>query len=121
MTTYKLHNDNIECLICGSKSYNANDIEKRYCGHCHTFHDSMTVTAEELKTPVQIEVDLAIAIAVIANIQLAQRHPGNTGAASKQAQDFARALQNAICTRIPKLAFVLEAGWNSEYDYGSNE
>ncbi len=29
----------IQCLICGKISYNKNDIEQRYCGHCHRFHD----------------------------------------------------------------------------------
>lgn len=28
----------IECLDCGAVSYNANDLEHRYCGRCHKFH-----------------------------------------------------------------------------------
>ena len=31
----------IECLICGRVSWNHNDVEKRYCGWCHQFHDIM--------------------------------------------------------------------------------
>jgi ribosomal protein L37E len=27
----------IECLKCGMKSYNPNDIENKYCGNCHEF------------------------------------------------------------------------------------
>ncbi|MEP7304179.1 MAG: hypothetical protein ABJA98_01550 [Acidobacteriota bacterium] len=29
----------IQCLVCGRTSYNGNDIEQRYCSHCHRFHD----------------------------------------------------------------------------------
>jgi hypothetical protein len=30
--------DAIKCLLCGSVSYNANDVRERYCGRCHAFH-----------------------------------------------------------------------------------
>lgn len=30
----------ITCLICKIKSYNQNDINDRYCGHCHRFHSN---------------------------------------------------------------------------------
>jgi hypothetical protein len=29
----------ITCPQCGATSYNLNDIEHRYCGRCHRFHD----------------------------------------------------------------------------------
>jgi hypothetical protein len=29
------------CPICGLVSFNPNDIEHRYCGHCHKFHADM--------------------------------------------------------------------------------
>lgn len=29
----------ITCQKCGMTSCNANDIERRYCGHCKRFHD----------------------------------------------------------------------------------
>jgi len=42
--TYEIgtdENDNayIKCLICERKSYHSKDIEHRYCGNCHRFHD----------------------------------------------------------------------------------
>ena len=39
--TYEiLHNGQaIKCLFCGLISYNLNDINNRYCGHCHKFHE----------------------------------------------------------------------------------
>jgi hypothetical protein len=38
--------DYIECLECGLRSYNQNDIEKRYCGHCHKFHEDEVMRAQ---------------------------------------------------------------------------
>jgi hypothetical protein len=29
----------IRCLRCGRLSRNRRDIQERYCGHCHLFHD----------------------------------------------------------------------------------
>lgn len=29
----------IQCNQCNMKSYNSNDIEHKYCGFCHDFHD----------------------------------------------------------------------------------
>lgn len=39
---YKIAGDGswILCLQCGRTSYNKNDVERRYCGACHVFHDS---------------------------------------------------------------------------------
>jgi ribosomal protein L37E len=29
----------ITCLVCGRTSYHPRDVEEKYCGHCHRFHD----------------------------------------------------------------------------------
>lgn len=29
----------IVCLCCGFSSSNINDVEQKYCGFCHTFHE----------------------------------------------------------------------------------
>jgi ribosomal protein L37E len=31
----------IRCLLCGTTSYNPNDIRHRYCGFCHVFHEDV--------------------------------------------------------------------------------
>jgi hypothetical protein len=28
------------CRMCGMASHNPQDVENRYCGHCHCFHDN---------------------------------------------------------------------------------
>ena len=39
MRTYILASNRITCLRCGVTSYNRNDIEHLYCGHCHAYHE----------------------------------------------------------------------------------
>jgi len=43
MKTYELGDKDgspfIRCLVCRTKSYNRGDIDQRYCGHCHEFHE----------------------------------------------------------------------------------
>ena len=45
MKTYEiitvLDNDGIKCLKCGMISFNKNDVDFKYCGNCHRFHDLM--------------------------------------------------------------------------------
>jgi len=36
----------IVCPKCGMVSYNPNDVEKRYCGHCHAFHEDFVFMSE---------------------------------------------------------------------------
>ncbi len=63
-----------------------------------------------------LEVDLVTALAVVANIQLATRHPQNTGPSRKRAEDFARQLQEGIVKLQPGLSDVLNMGWDPQYD-----
>jgi len=42
--TYELGHDlafgYIRCLVCGFKSFHPSDIENKYCGKCHRYHNS---------------------------------------------------------------------------------
>jgi hypothetical protein len=31
----------IRCLLCGLASYHPEDIQQKYCGYCHVFHDDL--------------------------------------------------------------------------------
>lgn len=35
----------ITCRACGLTSYHAQDVELRYCGHCHVFHEDLALWA----------------------------------------------------------------------------
>ncbi len=55
-------------------------------------------------TPVQAWV-------VMSNIQLAIRHPGNTGSTAQIAEDVARQIQRLIAPPGSAMGAVAEAGW----------
>lgn len=40
----------ITCPKCGRTSYNAGDVEHRYCGACHQFHEDMDLAEIEEKS-----------------------------------------------------------------------
>jgi len=42
----------ITCPRCGRTSFNPNDIEQRYCGNCHRFHDH---TSTMLFAPAELQ------------------------------------------------------------------
>lgn len=63
-----------------------------------------------------VELDSTMALCVIAQIQLASRHPGNKGQSTEIAQKFARGLQVAVTKLHPEVANILEKGWDPAYD-----
>jgi len=56
-STYRISYDHkskvykIKCLICGMTSWHRRDVETKYCGRCHKFHDAdaFRVELEKLK------------------------------------------------------------------------
>jgi hypothetical protein len=40
----------IRCLRCGLGSYNPNDIQHKYCGYCHIFHEDFAEAAAIVNT-----------------------------------------------------------------------
>jgi len=67
---------------------------------------------------IKLEIDPGTAMAIIANIQLATRHPKNTGPSRHQAEKFARALQERVVYHLPEHATLLEMGWDPDCDIG---
>lgn len=53
MNTYTLSEDgqSITCNLCGMRSYNRNDIEQKYCGRCHRFHEKLPEHIHKLLRP----------------------------------------------------------------------
>jgi ribosomal protein L37E len=33
----------IKCLTCGLTSWNHNDVQYKYCGNCHKFHNDINI------------------------------------------------------------------------------
>ena len=40
LPSYQVSEDgeSIQCLVCGLRSFNPNDVENKFCGHCHRYH-----------------------------------------------------------------------------------
>ncbi len=53
---------------------------------------------------------------LIAQIQLALRHPGNTGASAEIAREIVLNMTEAICHYVPEARESIEMGWNPAYD-----
>lgn len=65
--------------------------------------------------PLQITITAVEAFIIMSQLQLASRHPANTGPSANIAHRFARTLQQAVCL-TPNLQAVAEAGWNPAFD-----
>ena len=48
MKTYELDAAGkwIQCLRCGLRSHNPNDVAQRYCGKCHIFHEDQAAAEQ---------------------------------------------------------------------------
>lgn len=53
---------------------------------------------------------------LIANIQLALRHPDNTGASAEIAREIALNMTEAVCHHVPEARESIEQGWSPAYD-----
>lgn len=72
---------------------------------------------EMLSGPVVIELTPAEAWIVLSQLQLALRHPQNTGPSAKIAREIAQRIQ-AVVARESVLAAVAEAGWQEVGGHG---
>lgn len=63
-----------------------------------------------------VDFDLITASCIVAQLQLASRHPRNTGPSRQIAELFARELQARIVEVAPENTATLEMGWNPDFD-----
>lgn len=66
--------------------------------------------------PMQTELNGFELLVLIAQLQLALRHPGNNGAAARTANLLARRFQAYLSNARPELSDLLEAGWDASRD-----
>ena len=66
---------------------------------------------------VQIDVDGFTALCLLGQLQLASRHPANTGHPVQVASVFARELEARIIAIEPTFAAICAAGWNPAMDH----
>ena len=77
--------------------------------------------AEIQKLPVNISTDGLTAFMLIAQLQLALRHPSNTGETADKVREIVVNLQNQLQTRSPDIKPILEKGWHPEFDISTGE
>lgn len=73
------------------------------------------------ETNLHLEISPLAAFTLLSQLQLAFRHPGNTGSARLLAEDIARQLQKALCLPGSALHEIAERGWHQEFDLGRKE
>lgn len=71
--------------------------------------------------PLTMQIDVITAMCVIAQIQLAARHPANNGSSRSIAERFARSLQAVVIRVWPEQEQLLEMGWNPDFDTQTND
>ncbi len=67
------------------------------------------VIIEMASTPARLYI-------LIAQLQLALRHPENTGASAEISRDIVLNMIDAVCAHIPEARASLEQGWHPAYD-----
>lgn len=68
------------------------------------------------KVTFDVNIDIGMALSVIAQLQLAARHPNNLGLSRVKAEKFARLVQAAITKHSAAVGDVLESGWDPSHD-----
>lgn len=71
--------------------------------------------------PVHLEIAGIEAWVILSQMQLALRHPGNIGPASKAAYQLARTLQSLIAPQGTALGRLAERGWHEVFDVPRDE
>ena len=71
--------------------------------------------------PVHLQTDGLTIFMLIAQLQLALRHPGNSGESADKIRELAIDLQNQLTSRVHGLKPILERGWHPEFDMNINE
>ena len=66
--------------------------------------------------PVNISTDGLTIFMMIAQLQLALRHPSNNGESADRVRSLVVDLQNQLQTRSPDLKPILDKGWHPEFD-----
>lgn len=73
------------------------------------------------RPPIPVEIDPPVAMILIGQLQLAIRHPQNTGTSAAYAREFIEALRSRICEPGSVLDALITAGFDPDYDVPADE
>lgn len=111
--------DGQRCFVCGCTESSpcaegCGWAEENFCSNCYArLSDDLASLRDE--PPIHLEVNRLSAWMLMAQLQLALRHPENDGPCADAARDFAVSLQKAVAM-TPTLRAVAERGWDPNYD-----
>jgi len=74
------------------------------------------VALQESGAGLPFTLDPAGAWMLLANLQLALRHPGNNGASASWAREFASNIESRLCAGRPAMSEVARRGWLPKHD-----
>ncbi len=80
--------------------------------------DAATIELEELQSlpPISLDIDGAVAFTLLAQLQLALRHPANDRAAAAIARTVAQEIEHCLAPTGPALAELIRRGWDPDHD-----
>lgn len=70
---------------------------------------------------IKIHLDPITAFQIVAQMQLALRHPENRDATAETAKRFLILLQNELAKHVPEVTEVIAMGWHPEFDLGKGD
>lgn len=71
--------------------------------------------------PIEMAIEPFRCFVLVSQLQLALRHPDNTGSSADIARDMAMRLQAKLGHLDPAIALALESGWHPEFDMTRDE
>lgn len=72
-------------------------------------------------TPIEMVTTPARLFILISHLQLALRHPGNTGSSAEIARTMAHNMSEVLCQFHPEARQLIEQGWHPEFDMSREE
>lgn len=70
----------------------------------------------DCKQPIEFVTTPSRVLILIAQLQLALRHPGNTGKSAEVAREFITNMTRAVCSQVPEAQELIDMGNNPAYD-----
>lgn len=74
------------------------------------------VASLQQEPPVHLELSALDVYFLITQLQLAQRHPANTGPVSRRMHQLAKQMEERLAPVGSPLHNIMEMGWNPEHD-----
>lgn len=86
-----------------------------------SIHEFLAASEQHGDAPLKLDINVFTLMCVVANIQLALRHPGNTGPSTEAAQAFVLETQKELGSVHPIFARMIDQGWDPRFDVAARQ